>query len=62
MGTGGEEPLQGAAGTTQVRVHGHHCDRETFYTHRLDFLWVSLLGAGFGWPVEEEDVVSRTDI
>lgn len=50
MGTGGEEPLQGAAGITQVR--------ETLYSSTCTFsgscFW-QVLGAGLGWPMEEEE-------
>lgn len=63
MGTGGEEPLQGAAGITQVRARGHRCGGETLHTRPL-VLWALILGAGLGWPMEEEDIpgISRADV
>lgn len=53
------EPLQGGAGITQVRAHGHHWDGKTLYTCLLGLS----LGTGSGWPMEEDvPGISGTDI
>ena len=48
MGTGGEEPLQGAAGITQVRACSHHPDGETLYTRPLVLSLGASSGSWFG--------------
>lgn len=48
MGTGGEEPRQGAAGITQVRERSHHSDGETLYTHPLVLSLGASPGSYFG--------------
>ena len=62
MGTGGEEPLQGAAGITQVRARGHHCGGETLYTRPLvlslgassgSWFGVAYGGGGCTWDIQD---------